>query len=303
MKNPVWHAPANHLMLHLLAWFSTQDVRGLLTGFMQEHHLNNPYTALDQVLRKALEEVLTCLSDDYLVGPAFLALANHHLSHMDLPMVTSSIAIEGLVDARTSLFSVVEETAPALNVVPVSPNIASSDEANVLWAAVSAHKPLADYLSQLSRPWNGDICCGAQNLRAFFLQYLDLLHWRRPLPLFLLSLIQEELMALDWHRFALQVLKVESFCPCRCTTHADSLIEARIAWLDQLCWTVEEVVALESGRLPETLQTISCRLDHFAETCLDTHEFLEQVIKKGKRRETLPEQRPLFGESGGIAAQ
>jgi hypothetical protein len=276
---------AKTLMLQLLAWVGEQDVRGLLAPFLRPTDPPPLESALEQVLHTLLNKALARLEDDDLVGPVLLALARHCLKQIDFSLIVAFLSIDGMLDARCSL---AVENVLAAHAVPRYST--SGEETKVFWEAVAGSWMIDAYLKQLSQSWRGNVCLGAQNLPVFFLHSLDLLQWTRPMPFFLYALLQRSLVALHWHAVAAKIMGVAP-AACQCSTHADSLVDARIAWLAQVCWEVKDMIMREHAHLPKMLQT---DVEAFEEACFALYEALERALKKGEARAIPPEQLSLF---------
>ncbi|HEU5376942.1 MAG TPA: hypothetical protein VFV38_16045 [Ktedonobacteraceae bacterium] len=119
-------------------------------------------------------------------------------------------------------------------------------------AHLTEQGPFAQRLSQWSRDFQGDVCCGAANMRAFFLAYPDILAWASPVPHFVLSVLRSSLADLDWHLIAAQVLKMVPTSFCRCASlSAKDLAPASAALLQARFVAVGEAMRQVSLGAPE----------------------------------------------------
>ncbi len=131
----------------------------------------------------------------------------------------------------------------------------------------SAYPVLRPHRSiQFSQRWQGDVCYGAINLRAFFLGYLEIIASSLAMPRFLFLILQSSLTELDWHQVAAQVLSEPLPVPCRCAAFAaDDLAPARVALLQAHFASVAEAMRLASHDVPEPQRVLALFLTDFCQ--------------------------------------
>jgi hypothetical protein len=270
------------LFFHMLAWLEDQMVRDRL----QWSRVSGFAMLCDQVQRTLLDTVLAYLDGDVVITPTLLALARCRLARMNIAALVRTL-IDDVPDTLSCLITVTAAEMPPMLKAPPSPG----EETTAFCEALVGSRITHEYLTSMSQSWQGNSCLGAQNLRMFIGRRLELQQWARPLPLFLYAMLQSSLETLDWHRVAAAVMQVNPIS-CQCAARPDTLLEARVAWLAELCWEVQEVVSLERTHLPEALRA---DLEAFEERCIELSELFDLLLKDGKARAIPPEQLLLFG--------
>jgi len=250
------------LTIQVLAWISEQGMRERLQRQIQaQSWITNRSRHVSKAFRDCLEEALVSLVSDHIYGAILLALARRRLTQANWgDSVAGAIEIDELVTAGHAVFfAETKRESLAYAVPPPSP-----EDTRIVLAHLAEQGPFAQRLSQLSRDFQGDVCCGAANLRAFFLGYPDILAWSSSVPHFVLSILRTSLADLDWHLVAAQILNMApaSFCQCA-SLSAEDLAPARVALLQARFVAVGEAMRRAGLDAPEPQRTQALFLADF----------------------------------------
>lgn len=249
-----------------MAWFSALDVQALLLRKKCEQSWKPFRQLLDEALQASLDDALICLEGDPIYGPAWLCLARHRISRVDLQRVSWAIALKELVDPSNGVFFSDDPYRSAS--VDDRQKEEPADETEAFWQAVTAHIPLAQRLQRFSHTWQGDVCRGACELQSFFNGYLDIVQRPLRVPFFLHEMLRASLACIDWHVVAARVLRVAASPTCMCEARRqEGHCGAWAEYLGELCRLVANEIVQHSSSLSEPQRTQALFL---ADLCRET---------------------------------
>lgn len=267
---------ANSETLLVLAWLSTLDLPALAhkdraarpwkyPSYRPSWDKDQQPAFPEELVHEQIDGALECFKADPIYGPLFEALVRYRLTYLDDQRVAWAIELRELADPSSGLYF---SDNPFYAKHHQPPQVA--DETTALLQLADSHIPLTDRLQRLSTTCNGDVCCGACELQAFFNWYLALSQRPLRMSFFLAELVRISLARIDWHRIAAHLLQVPAPAheACHCAALAQEVhVGATAEYLGELLKATGDEIMVLGQQLPDPERTQSLLL---ADLCRET---------------------------------